>query len=79
MGCLVEKEGNLRGREWIETNADGMGGHDSGKLEKGRRRCRQKTTFRACECLVVCTLAAKTTNSIRCGAGRTGSDAIPGR
>ena len=26
MGCLVEKEGDLRGREWIETNADGMGG-----------------------------------------------------
>lgn len=31
MGCLVEKEGDLRGREWIETNADGMGGTIPGR------------------------------------------------
>ena len=34
MGCLVEKEGDLRGRVWIETNADGMGGTIPGSWKR---------------------------------------------
>ena len=47
MGCLVEKEENLRGREWIETNADGMGGTIPGRWKGEGGGVDRKRLFRA--------------------------------
>ena len=44
MGCLVEKEGDLRWREWIETNADGMGARFR-EVRKGKRRFSTENDF----------------------------------